>query len=162
MRKLSIPIILLAFFMLFASCGDSKSKEEIIDNGIQDNSPDDGNVQDGQDAEDGSSDQTDVNDGSENSSGASDKNVMLEISSDGKIIVSVLIENAANKDVSVVVLKDKADADLWQSSPEKVLAIGQLTLDNEGKGSISLPISESTSGAVLVSYEGGKELVTWQ
>ena len=157
MKRSAFFAILLAVLLLMTACGgadgDGGSHDE--NNGIPNDTPN-GPQEDGT--------QTETPDAGEDGSTEEDENgaVALDLSADGKMTVTVSIGQASGKDVSVVVVKDSADASLWQSNPEKVLALGQLTLDEEGKGSISLPVCESTGYAVLVCYDGGSELAVWQ
>ena len=153
MRRSAFLVILLAILLLIAACGSSGSDSGSMDesSGLLNNTQED-DVQ--KDESDSSEDVP--NHDTENTA------VKLTLSSDEKLTVAISIKAASNKDASVIVVKDSADADVWQSNPEKVLALGQLTLDDEGKGSISLPIAQLSSYTVLVSYEGGSELAVWQ
>jgi hypothetical protein len=153
MKRSAFFVILLAFSLLMVACGGADGSGDSPDenNNAQNNPQEDGTqIEKPDSGEDGPTQE------SENGE------VTLNLSSDGKMTVTISIEQASGKDVSVVIVKDKEDASLWQSSPEKVLALVQLTLDAEGKGSISLPVSESSGYTVLVSYDGGSALAVWQ
>ena len=157
MKRSALFAILLAVLLLMTACGgadgDGGSHDE--NNGVPNDTPN-GPQEDGTQTEKPDSGEDGPTQESENGE------VTLNLSSDGKMTVTISIEQASGKDVSVVIVKDKEDASLWQSSPEKVLALVQLTLDAEGKGSISLPVSESSGYTVLVSYDGGSALAVWQ
>ena len=65
--------------------------------------------------------------------------------------VSVCIPEDADKEASVVILKKGSD----MNDENSILAIGQITLDKEGKATISLPYDYDGEMTVRVTSEAG-------
>ena len=163
MRKTAYLAVLLALLALLAACGSSDDKQ----NGGEDNTPPtvDHPNEDGDTDEDEQPDGSDTEDGKEDGSNAlPDENgpVQVKKDADGKITVDFLIEAAAKKDVSVLVLSDEGAVDSWRTDSDKVLAIEQITADASGKGSVTVTAKQASACVVVVSYAGGREMVALQ
>ena len=76
-------------------------------------------------------------------------------------ILSVEFKNKeyADQQLSVLVLKDAKYIDSWKDNPDVVINIGQLTLDDNGEGSVELlASSEYEEVYVCISAQDGKNV----
>ena len=76
-------------------------------------------------------------------------------------ILSVEFKNKeyADQQLSVLVLKDGKYIDSWKDNPDVVINIGQLTLDDNGEGSVELlASSEYEEVYVCISAQDGKNV----
>ncbi len=85
-----------------------------------------------------------------------DGGVKVERNKDGSLTVEIALAENSNKDISVVVAKDRETASSVKNGDTAVLAVEQITLDAGGKGSVTLKPSENVSCFVSVN---GKHIV---
>lgn len=167
MKRSAFLVILLALVTLLAACGGSDSENVGTGNegdGTQTpdmETPDDSETDEGQDPDTDADTDTDQkpDDGSQNTTDEKSP-VSVKKESDDKVTVSFVLPEAASKEVSVLVLTDEDVVDSWQSSPDKVLAIEQISADADGKGTVTVSFAVTSSFAVVVSYDGGREVVS--
>ena len=78
--------------------------------------------------------------------------VKVKRNENGSLTVNVDLAKCAGKDVSIVIARDRATA-VKLGNTDGVLAVEQITLDQNGKGSITLMPSEKADCFVSVNGE---------
>lgn len=156
MKKIILCMLFIVLLLSFAACGSNNNSDESEDA----KGDEQGSVSDEESG-------TETLPGTEeNSSAAIDSQgkgaVKAELNSDGEMTVTVALKEAAGQEISIVVAADKADLELWQNKPDKVLALEQLCLDESGNGSITFIPKKSSAYAVAVTYNGGRVVALCQ
>ena len=138
MRKIQWLIAILACVLLISGCGGKEDKNENIDPAKPD------------------SDQTQKEDNDADEVLGSDA-LSVQKQSDGSWDVTVNIPDAAGQEVSILVLSDKNAISNWTS--DEVLAIEQTVLDAHGKAELSITPRSSAYYCLVVTYNGGSEIL---
>ena len=76
---------------------------------------------------------------------------VMDITRDGdRLTVKVKLPAEGGDEVSLLALRDRIYLDNWSANTESLLGIGQIKLDENGEGSLSLTLKEGASDFIVV------------
>lgn len=76
------------------------------------------------------------------------------------LTVEVVGNKKTDSQLGVVLLTSEKYLETWKDNPEALIDIGQITLDDDGKGSITLMLSkEDAEYVICITHSGGNYII---